>query len=311
MENRSFAIATGLFVLVLGATLGFVVWWFSGETKDQDDYLLITHYSVAGLKAQAPVRYRGIDIGKVLDIRLDPDNPLDIQVKVAVDRGVPITQGTYGTMGYQGVTGLAYVLLEDKGDKPQRLARQGSQLPRIPVKPSLIDTLSDSGMALLERAGEMLDRMNKLLSDKNRASASHALENIDTATAELKPALKNAADVAALLKKTFSEENNARINRLLANLEQTSNEAKPLAGEIRQLVASLKTLSERLDTISATTSDEVNGVTLPRMHELMGELIRNSRSLNLLLDEFERNPNAIIFGKPRPQPGPGEAGFNE
>src|ERR1700733_2267069 len=121
MEKRAFAIATGLFVLVLGATLGFVVWWFSGETKDQDDYLLITHYSVAGLKVQAPVRYRGIDIGKVLDIRLDPDNPLDIQVKVAVDRGVPITQGTFGTMGYQGVTGLAYVLLEDKGDKPQRL----------------------------------------------------------------------------------------------------------------------------------------------------------------------------------------------
>jgi phospholipid/cholesterol/gamma-HCH transport system substrate-binding protein len=311
MENRSFAIATGLFVLVLGASLGFVVWWFSGETKDQDDYLLITHYSVAGLKVQAPVRYRGIDIGKVLDIRLDPDSPLNIQVKVAVDRGVPITQGTFGTLGYQGVTGLAYVLLEDKGDKPTRLERKGSQLPRIPVKPSLLDTLSDSGMALLERAGEMLDRMNKLLSDKNRANASHAIENIDTATAELKPALKNAADVAALLKKTFSEENNARINHLLANLEQTSNDAKPLAGEIRQLVASLKTLSERLDNVSAATSDEVNGVTLPRMHELMGELIRNSRNLNLLLDEFERNPNAIIFGKPRPQPGPGEAGFNE
>src|SRR5580658_311537 len=311
MENRAFAIATGLFVLILGAALGIVVWWFSGETKDQDDYLLITHYSVAGLKVQAPVRYRGIDIGKVLDIRLDPDSPLNIEIQGANGRRVAIPQGTVGPLGYQGVTGLAYVLLEDKGDKPQRLEHKGSQLPRIPVKPSLLDTLSDSGMALLERAGEMLDRMNKLLSDKNRASASHALENIDTATAELKPALKNAADVAALLKKTFSEENNARINRLLANLEQTSNDAKPLAGEIRQLVASLKTLSERLDTVSATTSDEVNGVTLPRMHELMGELIRNSRSLNLLLDEFERNPNAIIFGKPRPQPGPGEAGFNE
>ena len=45
--------------------------------------------------------------------------------------------------------------------------------------------------------------------------------------------------------------------------------------------------------------------------ELMGELIRNSRSLNLLLDEFERNPNAIIFGKPTPRPGPGETGFTE
>jgi phospholipid/cholesterol/gamma-HCH transport system substrate-binding protein len=311
MENRAYAIATGLFVLLLGAALGLTVWWFSGETKQQDDYLLITHYSVAGLKNQAPVRYRGIDIGKVQDIRLDPANPLEIQIRIGVDRGVPITQGTFGTMGYQGVTGLAYVLLEDRGDKLQRLESKGGELPRIPVKPSFLDTLSDSGEVLLARASEMLDRMNKLLSDKNRASASRAIDNLDTASAELKPALKNAADVAALLKKTFSNENNARINRMLANLEKTSEDAKPLAGEIRQLVASLKNLSERLDTISASTSDEVNGVTLPRAHELMGELIRNSRNLNLLLDEFERNPNAIIFGKPAPRPGPGESGYTE
>lgn len=311
MENRAYAIATGLFVLLLGAALGLTIWWFSGETKPQDDYLLVTRYSVAGLKNQAPVRYRGIDIGKVQDIRLDPDNPLEIQVRIGVDRGVPITRGTYGTMGYQGVTGLAYVLLEDHGDKPQKLESKDGKPPRIPVKPSLIDTLSDSGVAMIERASDLLERMNQLLSEKNRASFTRTVENLDTASAELKPALKNIADASALLKKTFSDENNARISRMLANLEQASGEAKPLAGEVRQLVASLKGLSERLDTISAATSDEINGVTLPRMHELMGELVRNSRSLNLLLDEFERNPNAIIFGKPSPRPGPGEDGFNE
>ena len=257
------------------------------------------------------MRDRGIDIGKVQDIRLDPDNPLDIQIRIGVDRGVPITQGTYGTMGYQGVTGLAYVLLEDRGNKPQRLEHKGTQLPRIPVKPSLLDTLSDSGLAMLERASELLDRMNQLLSEKNRAGVAHAIDNVDTASAQLKPALKNIADAAALLQKTFSDENNARIGRVLANLEQASGDAKPLAAEIRQLVASLKSLAERLDTVSASTADEFNGVTLPRAHELMGELIRNSRSLNLLLDEFERNPNAIIFGKPTPHPGPGETGFTE
>lgn len=311
MENRAYAIATGLFVLLLGTALGLTVWWFSGETKPQDDYLLVTRYSVAGLKDQAPVRYRGIDIGKVQDIRLDPENPLEIQVRISVDRGVPITRGTYGTMGYQGVTGLAYVLLEDRGDKPQAIERKGTALPRIPVKPSLLDTLSDSGIAMLERASDLLERMNQLLSDKNRAGFARAIDNIDTGSAQLKPALKNVSDAAALLQKTFSDQNNLRLSRMLSNLEQASGDAKPLAAEVRQLVASLKLLSERLDSISAATADEVNGVTLPRAHELMGELIRNSRSLNLLLDEFERNPNAIIFGKPTPRPGPGEAGFNE
>jgi phospholipid/cholesterol/gamma-HCH transport system substrate-binding protein len=166
-------------------------------------------------------------------------------------------------------------------------------------------------MAMIERASDLLEHMNQLLSEKNRAGVTRAIENVDVATAQLQPALKNVADAAALLKKTFSDENNARINRMLANLEQTSAETKPLAGEIRQLVASLKGLSERLDNVSEATSEEVNGVTLPRMHELMGELIRNSRSLNILLDEFERNPNAIIFGKPSQRPGPAETGFKE
>jgi phospholipid/cholesterol/gamma-HCH transport system substrate-binding protein len=311
MENRAYAIATGLFVLILCALLGLTVWWFSGETKVQDNYLLVTRYSVAGLKNQAPVRYRGIDVGRVQSIILDSKNPLEIQVGISVDKNVPITRGTYGTMGYQGVTGLAYVLLEDRGNDLRKPESAGGEPPHIPVKPSFLDIVSDSGMAMLERASDLLERMNHLLSEKNRAGVERTIANIDNASAQLKPALKNIADAAALLQRTFSNENNARINRMLANLEQTSADAKPLAAEVRQLVASLKALSERLDSISASTADEINGVTLPRVHELTGELIRNSRSLNLLLDEFERNPNAIIFGKPTPRPGPGEAGFTE
>jgi phospholipid/cholesterol/gamma-HCH transport system substrate-binding protein len=311
MENRAFALATGLFLVVLGLGFGLWVWWFSGPTVVQDQYLLVTRYSVAGLNNQAAVRYRGIDIGKVQSIELDKTNPLEIRIRVNIDHDTPITKGTFGTLGYQGVTGLAYVSLEDRGTNLQKLVSTDGGPPRIPMKPSFIDIVSDSGMAMLEKASDLLERMNQLLSEKNRASVSRTLDNVETASTRLEPALKNAGDVAALLKKTFSDENNARINRLLANLEQASGEAKPLAGEIRQLVASLKTLSERLDAVSASTSDEVNGVTLPRMHELMGELIRNSRNLNLLLDEFERNPNAIIFGKPPPRAGPGEPSFNK
>jgi len=295
----------------LGLAFGLWVWWFSGPTTVQDQYLLITRYSVAGLNNQAAVRYRGIDIGKVQSIELDKSNPLEIRIRVNIDHDTPITRGTFGTLGYQGVTGLAFVSLEDRGDNLQKLVSSDGGPPRIPMKPSFIDIVSDSGMAMLEKASGLLERMNQLLSEKNRESVSRTLSNVETASSHLEPALKNAGDVAVLLKKTFSDENNARINRLLANLEQASRDAKPLAGEIRQLVASLKTLSERLDSVSASTSDSVNGVTLPRMHELMGELIRNSRNLNLLLDEFERNPNAIIFGKPKPQAGPGEPGYNK
>lgn len=311
MENRAYAIATGLFVVLLGAAMALAAWWFGGETKPTDDYLLVTRYSVAGLKNQAAVRYRGIDIGKVQSIELDKKNPLEIQIRVSVNHDTPITKGTFGTLSYQGVTGLAFISLDDRGSNLQKLVSSDGGLPRIPVKPSFIDIVSDSGMAMLEKASELLDRVNKVLSDRNRTSLERSLDNIELASHRITPAVKSVNDAAALLQQTFSDENNRRINRMLASLEAASGETKPLVAEVRQLVASLKTLSERLDSVSASTSDELNGVTLPRMHELMGELVRSSRSLNILLDEFERNPNALIFGKPAPRAGPGEPGFKK
>jgi len=311
MENRAYAIATGLFVVLLGAGMALAAWWFGGETKPMDDYLLVTRYSVAGLKNQAAVRLRGIDVGKVQEISINPDNPLEILIRISVDRSVPITRGTYGTMGYQGVTGLAYVLLEDKGNSPQRLERGGGRLPQIAVKPSLLDVLSDSGTQMLDRAGDLLERINGVLSEKNRDSVARSLANIETASNELRPAL-NAVDGAfTRMRQVLSDDNQLKISRVLANVDAASVEAKPLAVEVRKLVANLQGLSEKLDLITAATADEVNGVTLPRMHELMGELVRNSRNLNTLLDEIERNPNAIIFGKPQPRAGPGEPGFSQ
>jgi phospholipid/cholesterol/gamma-HCH transport system substrate-binding protein len=311
MENRAFAIATGLFVVLLGAAMALAVWWFGGETKPHDDYLLVTKYSVAGLKNQAAVRYRGIDIGKVQGIAIDPDNPLEIQIRISVDRTVPITRGTYGTMGYQGVTGLAYVLIEDRGNNLERLERKDGKLPRIMVKPSLLDTLSESGIAMLERASDLLERVNGVLSDKNRESLSRSLNNVETASTRLYPAIDAVDGAFTRMRKVLSDENQLKISRVLANVDEMSGEAKPLAVEVRKLVGTLQGLSERIDLITAATGDEVNGVTLPRMHELMGELVRNSRNLNTLLDEFERNPNAIIFGKPQPRAGPGEPGFSQ
>ena len=311
MENRAYAIATGLFVVLLGAAMALAVWWFGGETKPMDDYILVTKYSVAGLKNQAAVRYRGIDIGKVQEIAINPDNPLEIQIRISVDRTVPMTRGTYGTMGYQGVTGLAYVLLEDRGNNLQKLERSAGKLPRITVRPSLLDTLSESGTQMLERASDVLERINIVLSDKNRESLSRSLSNVETASGRLYPAIDAVDGAFTRVRKVLSDENQARINRVLANVDGASGEVKPLAVEVRKLVANLQGLSERIDLITAATGDEVNGVTLPRMHELMGELVRNSRNLNTLLDEFERHPNAIIFGKPQPRAGPGEPGFSQ
>ena len=81
MENRAYALAAGLFTLLLGIGVVAAALWFSGDTVENQEYLLVSRYPVSGLNAQAPVRYRGVTVGKVVDIRFDPLEPRTILVR--------------------------------------------------------------------------------------------------------------------------------------------------------------------------------------------------------------------------------------
>ena len=97
---------------------------------------------------QAPVRFRGVEVGKVETIEFLPNDARVILVRVAVRAGTPITKGTYAQLGSQGVTGLAYVILDDDGSKPERVAA-GDLSYHIPVRASFLDEIAGSGKELL------------------------------------------------------------------------------------------------------------------------------------------------------------------
>lgn len=102
MENKSHAFIAGLFALVLGAAVIFALFWFRGTQENLRDYVVVTKHSIGGLNPQAQVRYRGIRVGKVTDIRLDRDNPSDILIKISIADDIPLTKGTVATLSYQG-----------------------------------------------------------------------------------------------------------------------------------------------------------------------------------------------------------------
>ena len=125
MENRSHAIAAGLFAIFLGVGVVVALWWFSDKREPTRDVLLVSSGSVNGLNPQATVRYRGIVAGKVAAIGLDPANPRELLVTARIRADLPITRGTRARLATQGVTGLAFIALDDAGDDPRRHARRG------------------------------------------------------------------------------------------------------------------------------------------------------------------------------------------
>ncbi|MBY0234777.1 MAG: MlaD family protein, partial [Burkholderiaceae bacterium] len=104
----------GGFVLLLGAALiAGVLWLASGGAwaAKQDLYLSIMEESVAGLNLNAPVKYMGVDVGKVQDIALDADKPERVRLLFAIKHGTPIRVDTVAVLKTQGLTGIAYVEL--------------------------------------------------------------------------------------------------------------------------------------------------------------------------------------------------------
>jgi phospholipid/cholesterol/gamma-HCH transport system substrate-binding protein len=310
MENRAYAILTGLFTLLFGAALVYAFLWFRGEARPFDDYLLVSRYSVNGLYPQSEVRFRGIAVGKVETLKVDPADPRNILIAVAVDREVPITRGTYARLGYQGVTGLAYVMLDDDGANLERLKPEHGELPRIPVRPNLFDDLTSAGQAVLQQANDLLERLNRIASEENEQRLAATLKSFEEASRQLEPALRSIPQVANRVNRLLSEENTRSLQRSLSNLEQATNAIGPIADDSRKVLANIQSMSQRLDRISEEISAEISEGTLPRINTLVEELTQDSRDLRRVLLQLENDPQSVLFGRKSATPGPGEPGFS-
>src|SRR3954447_4349094 len=121
MENKAHAMAAGIFVVVATALLVVLAAWLTRDTGHREAYEISTREAVTGLQPQAAVRYRGVDVGKVDSIGFDPKIQGNVLMRLQVDHEAPVTKDTFATLSYQGVTGLAYVQLDDTGKPAARL----------------------------------------------------------------------------------------------------------------------------------------------------------------------------------------------
>ena len=312
MENRSHALIAGLFTLVFGLSAAFIFWWFNGQHEENSQYLVLTKRDVTGLNVQGQVRYRGIRVGQVDYIELDAKDVSNTLIHIQVRSDIPITRGTTAKLGYQGITGIAHILLEDSGKDEAALATRSAdakmgrlpsdQFPRIPMQDSLIQELSDVGGETLRQARDFLQNANEVLNQDNRANMAKIFQHLEATT-------ENAQATSALIQKMLAPENLSQIKATLTNIEKTSAQSAPLLIEARQLVARLQSVSEKLDAAIGAQSANGTSALVPRINNLTKELSANSQQLNRVLRMLEDSPQSLIFGRETPAPGPGEAGF--
>ena len=302
MENLSHALIAGLFTLLLGFAAVASIMWFGGKREVLKDYLVVTKQNVTGLSPQADVRYRGIGVGMVLSIRLDPNDVRNILIRISVRDSVPVTRGTTAKIGFQGITGIAHILLEETGRDTTPLEGDEDELPRLAMQQSLIEELSEVGGDTLRNARDFLASANQVLNGENRQRISKTLANLETTTG-------NAQEALTQLRQLLTPENVRLMNSTLARSERAAGEAGPFLADARVLVQRLQVVSDKFDTALGDSATGGAGSLVPRLNELSGDLSANSRQLNRILHMLEESPQSLIFGIPQPVPGPGENGF--
>jgi phospholipid/cholesterol/gamma-HCH transport system substrate-binding protein len=320
MEPKVNYILVGSFVAFLGAAVLVGILWL-GKTDYRGSYDRYEAYmkeSVAGLSVDSTVKYRGVDVGRVRDIALRPDNTEEVLLILDIARGTPIKTDTLAVLETQGLTGLATVnLTGGSREAPALVAVEGQMDPVIKTGPSLFFRLDEAVSRLLSEEGlaqlivhldsaavgvtKMLDEENQTLLKRTIKDLSDVAQTIAAHRTQIDQSLNGAAKGADNLVK------------LTASLNA---QIPPLLTEINKSVSALGAATDELGRTSKTVGTVVNDSrlelqqftrrTLPEAGLLVTELRQLTGMLTRVARELEREPSSLVFGRKAQPRGPGE-----
>ncbi len=300
--------AVGGFVLILGAAFIVGALWLAsggGFGTQYDLYLALVSESVSGLNVNAPVKYRGVDVGKVRHIALDRNNSEQVRLTFEIEHGTPIKEDTEAVLKTQGLTGIAFVELSGGGrDSPPLRASVQGEYPIIRTKPSLSARLENVLSTVLAKLDSTSTSINAILSDENQAAFKSALADISAISRTL-AARKDTLDAGiASAARTF--DNGARLTAQLGPVIER-------IGRTAEAIESMGQGAGRASARAGKTVDEVGAdvkrltaETAPELQRLLGEMNVLTASLRRLSEKIEGSPGGLLIGRRSVPPGPGE-----
>lgn len=297
MESKVNYTIVGLFVVLLtAATLGFA-FWLTKQYGQQvyEDYYVHLSESVAGLNVDASVKYRGVDVGTVVGIGINPDNAEEVELLLKIDRDTPIKTDTSATISFYGITGLAYIELKGHDKDAPLIEKTPGVTPVIPSRPSTFQRIDQSLSELAEKSAQTLDSINRFLGDKN----SRNFEDLLFETKQLAKGLRGQLE---------------GVQRLLENGVLMESEVIVASQKVSAASASVQQLADDLDNSVAGLSEEMTmsmRKSFSALNQLLNDLDIMTANLNRTIQNIEASPADLLFKRSQQRPGPGEEGFGE
>jgi phospholipid/cholesterol/gamma-HCH transport system substrate-binding protein len=314
METRAHYVLVGAFVVAVLLAAFVAVVWLAGAQFQREGTIYDIYFrgSVSGLSDGAAVRYKGVSIGRVLNIRLDPENVERIRVRVEIDSATPIKEDAVAELEAQGITGLAFVQINGGSNaSPDLKKRDDKRYPIIASKPSRLEEVVMSAPELLKRATLVADRLVLVLSDENLASIAQTLGHVSAFTGAIAGNAAQIDKIVADAGATMSELRAAAAaaQSLTTEFGQALNARDGIADrsaraiqELNQSAKNLTQLTAHLDSVIQENRGALRELTQTGFGQAQ-QLLTDSRALVVELtrvaDQLERDPARFLFGDRR------------
>jgi phospholipid/cholesterol/gamma-HCH transport system substrate-binding protein len=289
-------------------TLAFVaVLWLARAqlTTQYAHYDIYFRGAVSGLRDGSLVEYSGVPVGKVSDVRIDPNNVEQIRVTIEIDSSTLIKEDARASVETNILSGVSYIqIVGGTKDAATLVAKEGERYPVIKPRFSRLASVVARAPQLIEKADEALNRLNELLDDKNRAAITASLDNIRVFTKVLADRNQDIADLTQNAKKAA-----AALSDLIDTVDKSYSGPDGLGNRAATALADFDRLAKNLnDTgrlLQSTVQDVRPGLrtfsqqTLGDVGTLVGEARQLVSGLNRLTTQISRNPSQVLFGDRR------------
>jgi len=303
MEREANYAAVGAFVLLVTLAGALFVYWYSDthEHRDFKRYEIYFTGSVSGLEKGAAVRYLGVPVGRVQDLRIDPRDSSRAQVTVDVDTNTPISEHTVAELQLQGVTGLLYIdLSEDRTGTRAGPQVASQRYPVIRSAPSRFDVFLAGLPEVLAAVGNLVDRASRLQSDENIAAVSAAIGNLDKATGNLP---RTAHELNTLIAELRGASADLAASAHLAHgmLATVDPQVRAAGQRLRTIADNLADASGQLDQAIAENRQDVRAFTrdgLPEIERFVREGRAAAHDIRELSNSLRENPTQLLYQPP-------------
>ena len=321
METRSNQILVGSVVLGLIAALAvFIVWLSQVGDGEEKTYDVFFQQSVEGLAKGSAVTFRGVPVGQISSINLEPASPQFIRVRISVREETPVLQGTTATIRGVGFTGVSQIQLDPPEPEPGRppppredirCPEQNPQsecpygYPVIPTRPGALGQLLNTAPELLERVSALTERLTELLSDRNQESLAGILDNMEEISRNLAERSPEIASTLAEARVAIRQAGDAadQLGRLAGTTESLLNDdGRPLINDLRHTIRAAESSMRNLEGVLNDARPGVQAFssqTLPEVGQLIRDLRATSQSLRDITDRLNRQGVGGVVGGQR------------